>query len=328
MVCLLPVMTAAPLAGQGVRINLQSYTIGMDVPEAPALVALGFAPPVRLGSAPKPVSGSLLFAAGGSATTRAAAIDVSPYYIFFSGIRDLPAYRGNSIKARLTRVFTKTTVSLGAASVSDDPDALSIGLGLRATIHDPHDPVLNHPLPEDVAAAFQQAGVPLPDPEDESVTDRGVDLAPVFARARRAMRARSGDPQVSLGWGMRVRAAGGVQSSDSLGTVGHSGWITAQLATGARYDLIATAEVRDAFMADSRLIGTAAVRRKGVTADYQFGLRYDALNQVLHPALLLDARLATRLGTLVWVDTDAGADRRLRLGLAVRWFSAVDPPMP
>lgn len=311
------------------RIHLSRFVLGVDVPEPPALVVIGVAPPLRLGSAPKPLAASGQIGVEAGTTVRAAALDVAPYYWLGGGERNLRSYRSNSIGARLMRVLTKTIVSVGAAQASDDPGGMIVALGARATLHDPHDPILNSPLPEDVAAALAKGNADPAQPPDESVTDRGVDLAPVFARARRAMRARAGDAQISAGWGVYARAAGGVLAADSLGSPRHAAWLTAQYTTGRRFDVLASIELREAFASRSRLLGGLSLRRKGSTGDAQLCLRFDARNRVLHPAVSLDLRLGTRLGAVASVQTESGWDQRVGLrpvvfGLLLRWFPAED----
>jgi hypothetical protein len=331
MVCLAAAaLMAASTAAAQTRINVQSYALGVDVPEPAALVTLGIGPPTRLGSAPKPAAFSLQLARIGGSAVEAVALDVTPYFLLGGGVRSLTSYRSMSVGGRLLRVLTKTIVSFGAAYAGDDPRALALGLAIRSTFHDPHDPIAGTALPEEIAATFAAAGVAAPGAEHESAADRGVDLDPVFARARRMARARSGDVQVSGGWGVSARAAGATLSADSIGPARQSGWIAAQYTFGPRYDVIGTAEVRDVFDSRSRFVGGLALRRKGTANDVQVGARYDARAEVLHPAIVLDARLAGRLGALVWIDTDAdagrnGADRRLRLGVLTRWFAAADP---
>lgn len=328
-------LVAALVAGLGsassaaaqARINVRSFALGVDVPEPPALVALGVGPPVRLGSAPKPTAFAFELAMVRESMVVAAAVDFTPYYLFGGGVRSLDSYRSMSVAGRLMRVLTKTIVSVGAAHAGDDPDAFDLAVALRSTFHDPHDPIGTTRLPEEIAAAFGAAGVELPAAVHERLAYDGVDLAPLYARARQQARARGGDAQVSGGYGVSARAAGG--SGGGLGSARHTGWLAAQYTFGARYDLIGTAEVRDAFGDGSRFIGGLALRRKGDADDIQLGLRYDARNDRIHAAALLDARLADRIGAIVWIDSEAdeargGAERRLRAGVLARWFAAAD----
>ncbi len=325
----LGLVLASPLGAQEPRrINLLAYQLGVDVPEAPALVALGVAPPLRAGSAPRPTGVTALAAVRGAETVYAGAIDLTPYFELGGGIRDLASYRSRSLGGRLLRVLTKTIVSVGAARSSADPGATELGLGLRATWHDPHDAVLNLPFAEEVAAAFAQAGVPHPSPDDENVVDHGVELGPVFARARRTARARAGDPMVSAGWGLATRLGGGLLAGDSVGAWRHSLWASVQYPFGPRYDLVGSGELRGAFRTGSRFTGGLALRRKGPTADVQVGLRLHTGPAKLAPSLLVEHRLGPQVGAVAWVEVLEGrptqVGRRLGVGVAGRWFVASD----
>jgi hypothetical protein len=308
-------------------INVQHYALGVDVPEPPAFAALNVGPPMHLGSAPKPAAFAVQVSRIGNADVTALAVDVSPYFLLGGGVRTLASYRSMTVRGRLMRVLTKTIVSLGAARSVSDPSATTLAVGIRSTAHDPHDPIASTRLPEDVVAAFAAAGISTPGPEAESLGDHGVDLSHVFAQARRLARGRSGDMQVSLGVGLSGRAAGGSLSRDSIGTSHNNGWIAAQYVFGSRYDLIGTVEFRDLSKETSRFISGLAVRRKGAAGDLQIGLRYDAREKLVHPALLSDARLGDRIGVVMWLDTERAPDtstRQICFGVLARWFAAAD----
>lgn len=316
-------------------INLYRFILGVDVPESPALVAMGVAPThVLKGSAPKPITVSLLDAlVSSSRSTPGVSLDVTPYFLVGGGVRDLTRYRSGSIAGRLTRVLTKTLLSVGTARLPDDPGSPLVGLAVRSTLHDPHDPVLNSRLPEEIAAELTRQGIPAARPTDEDVTDRGVDLSVVYARARSAMRARSSDAQVSGGWGITARARGGVLDGDSLGATRHTLWVTAQYTAGRRYDILATVQVRNAFHATDRLWVGAALLRKTTMADVHAELYYDTQRRELHPGFAVDARASAHLGIVVSLSAQPDAPtlvgtRRLQLRTVVRWFAASDRPAP
>ncbi|MDP3766506.1 MAG: hypothetical protein Q8S13_00690, partial [Dehalococcoidia bacterium] len=108
--------------------------------------------------------------------------------------------------------------------------------------------------------------MPAPDDAEEDVTDRGVDLAPLFARVRREMRGRRGW-QVSGGWGLAARLRGAVADGDSIVSPRHAVWLTGQRTIGPRLDVLVTVETRDAFQSDSYWwIGTALLRKTTAVA--------------------------------------------------------------
>ena len=160
LVALYLVLCPATSAGQDSVVSIYRFVLGVDVPDSPSLVALGLAPShVLRGSAPKPLAAMLVATAlPDSGRSTALSVDFSPYFLVGGGRRPLASYRSNSVAGRLLRVLTKTILSFGAARVSDS-DATLLGVGLRSTIHDPHDPVLNSSLPEQVAAALARSGV-------------------------------------------------------------------------------------------------------------------------------------------------------------------------
>lgn len=321
--------------GQDVpKDNIYRYILGVDVPGAPAFVALGVAPThVLRGSAPKPLEASILHGFTGDAPLSGVAVGAAPYFLVGGGDRPLPVYRSGTIGGRLMRVLTKTLVSFGAVRMPGDPASTFVGLGVRSTLHDPHDPVMNSTLPEDVAALLQEQGVSSVAGTEEDVTDYGVDLAPAFARARRAMRARvgGGDPQVSGGWGMAGRLRGSTWHGDSLGTMHHNFWISAQITVERRFDVLTTVQVRDAFDARPYAWLGAGLQRKTALLDLITALYYDTGSRSFYPEVALDTRLFPNLGLVASLTTQATPDplvrtgpRQIALRAVVQWFYASD----
>lgn len=309
-------------------INIYRFVLGVDVPESPALVAMGVAPAhVLLAGAPKPVALSVLEALPSSGNwTPGLAVDVAPYFLAGGGIRTLGSYHSGSLRGRLLRVVTKTLISVGAVRDPADPVSSFVGLGLRSTFHDPHDP-LDSPLPSEVAAALARGGEPAPEPTEEDVTERGV--APLFARARRDLRRPSADPQISGGWGVAGRLRGSVLQVDSVETARHCVWLGAQFTPDRRFDLLSTIQVRNAFRSDAHLwLGVGLERRTTVT-DLLTELYYDSRARTLHPGIAVSARASTHWGLVGSVTTQSSSlagrtARRLEVHTLARWFYASD----
>jgi hypothetical protein len=97
------------------RINIYRFVLDIDVPESPALVAADVsAGSVRIGSQPKPLAISVLRGFGrDTGVSFGVALDAAPYFLAGGGSRTLDSYRDMSFKGRLTRVLTKTIISLG-----------------------------------------------------------------------------------------------------------------------------------------------------------------------------------------------------------------------
>ncbi|MEP0547387.1 MAG: hypothetical protein ABJF88_10685 [Rhodothermales bacterium] len=310
------------------RGNVYRFILGVDVPAEPAFVALDLAPTrVLRGSAPKPLSATVTGTFADDTMPAGVAVSVAPYFLAGGGIRTMESYRSRSVGGRLLRVFTKTVVSFGAAQARGDPSATLVGLAVRSTFHDPHDPALNSSLPEDVAALV---GHDVPAAE-EDVGGYGSDLTVAYARARRAMRARSGggDPQVSGGWGMAGRLGGGVWGRDSLGTLRHTFWLGAQVTLNRRFDVLGTVHLRDAFGSEYALVG-AALLRKTTALDLIAEVVYDTASQSLHPSLALGARVLPNVGVTAALTTQVPFDdprdgpRTLGFRASVQWFYASD----
>jgi hypothetical protein len=320
----LALLIAAPLSAQDTTtVNIYRFVLGVDVPESPAFVALGVAPThVLRGSAPKPIAASVLDAfLGGDQATPGVAVDVSPYFLLGGGVRRRSRLHAMSLGGRLARVFTKTIVSVGAAREPSDPASPRLGFALRSTIHDPHDPLLNTTLAEDVARELARRGIPDSVSTDEDVGDRGADLAPLYARARRAMRGRTGDVQFSAGWGVALRVANGVLARDSVGTARHTIWLSGQLTPTRRLDLLTTVQLRNAFRSDARAWLGAGLQRKTTALDYRVELYYDTKSHDLHPGVAVEARVWSRMG---FVAALSSQQRQLRFQTLVHWFYASD----
>ena len=311
------------------RVNIYRFILGVDVPAEPAFIALDLAPTrVLRGSAPKPLTASALGVFADDTTPVGVAVSVAPYFLAGGGMRTMDAYRSRSVGGRLLRVLTKTVVSFGAARTRGDPSSTLVGLAVRSTFHDPHDPGLNSSLPEDVAALLGSAQ---PDAAEEDVTGYGADLAPAYARARGTMRARTGggDPQVSGGWGMAGRLRSGVWNGDSLGTLRHAFWLSAQVTLDRRFDVLGTVQLRDAFGSEYGLIG-AALLRKTTALDLIAEVVYDTARQNVYPGLALGARVLPNVGLTAALTTQAPFDdprdgpRTLGFRASVQWFYASD----
>ncbi|MDP3766507.1 MAG: hypothetical protein Q8S13_00695 [Dehalococcoidia bacterium] len=154
-------LRVTPLAAQQAETtNIYRFIMGVGVPEPAAFVALGIAPSHALrGSAPKPVTASVISSSGGGTrSVTGLAIDVAPYFLVGGGVRNLESFRSNSIAGRMKRVGTKTVVSFGAAGDPAGAGSRLVAIGVRATFHDPHDPALSTDLPERVAAEPDAGG--------------------------------------------------------------------------------------------------------------------------------------------------------------------------
>lgn len=329
----LAALSSGAVAAQTTRatVNIYRFILGVDVPESPALVALGVAPThVLRGSAPKPVAVTVLDAfPGGTHAAPGVALDMAPYFLLGGGVRRVTRWHSMSLGGRLTRVLVKTILSVGAVRDPADPGSALVGLALRSAVHDPHDPLLSSSLPDEVAAELARHGIPDSVGSDDDVADRGVDLAPLFARARRAMRGRRGDAQIAVGWGVAGRLHGGALTSDSLDPVRHSLWLSGQYTASRRFDILATVQVRSAFRSDARVWLGAALQRKTTAVDYRAELYYDTRSHDGHPGLAVEARVLPGVGFAAGlasqpVDFAGTGPRLLVVRTLLHWFYTSD----
>ena len=288
------------------RIYAYRYVLDVDVPEAAALVALDETPlHVLRASAPKPLAVTVLDARRGGPSRRGAAVEVSPYFAAGGGHRALASYRDMSQRGRWMRVLTKTVVSLAAVEDPYDPDALGLGIGVRATLHDPHDPIGNTRMVEEMAAASP-----------------GADLRPTYRAALRRVRGRC-CVQVSAGWGM----AGRLLHGDSLRRVRHTAWLAGQFTLGERLDVLTTVQGRSVFHPDRALRAGAALQGKTRDADLFAELFFDTGDHRLHPGVGAELRPVPRLGVVAALASDAPpaglpGKPTLRFRTLLRWYYA------
>jgi hypothetical protein len=319
---LLPVDLPAQAPG---RINVYRYILDIDVPEPVALIALDRAPAhVLRASAPKPLAATIGSAHdSGGATTTLVAVDLSPYFLAGGGIRDLESYRSMTVWGRLRRVITKTTLSLGAAWDPADPGAPQVGLALRATFHDPHDPIPPRGgLVERVDSALAAQGI-RPEDDEEDVAAGGADLRSLYLESAREMRARC-CLQIAGGWGLAGRLGGAAFAGDSLAEVRHTLFVTTQYTFARRFDLLSTAQLWNLGDEDHLRLG-AALMRKTSAVDLTAELYFDSADDRLHPGVWLEGRLLPRVRAAASLGTDtdaAGGPTRLRVRTMFRWYMA------
>jgi hypothetical protein len=298
------------LAAGGQPVDLYRHTLGADMPESPAGLTLDLTPTqVWRGSAPPPLAAALATSSGWRHRRTGLALEFTPAYLIDDGARDLSRYRRNSLGGRLERVLTKTALSIALAR-EEDAAPIHVAAAVRATFHDPHDPVLNSDLPERLAAA-------------------GATEAEALLRASSvAMRARGG-VLISGGWAARGRLDGGVAAGDSLRDVHHLIFGTAQWILGPRADLLTTIQYRRAFRDDATWrLGLGWLRKSG-GFDLLLEAAWDTRAGALYPAVTTTARVLPRLeiqAALGAVAADSSEDTvaRARAALAVRWFLAQD----
>jgi hypothetical protein len=321
LACIL--VSAPPAAAQQQRspeacgtdtvINIYRHVLDLEPPESPALVALGATTSyTRAATAPKPLALSLVsMVRGAAAPVTGAAIDVSPYFLVGGGARSLCSYRENSIAGRMTRVGIKTIVSVGVLPLGGFADAVRFGVGIRSTMHDPHDPINNSELVRRLPPAA---------PDDELPPAVAAEPS-AYQDAARSMRARDRSI-VSGGWGAATTLVDGSFSSREGGWR-HALWLSWQRTLDARFDMLFTGEASLERGEASTYRLTTAARRKHGAADLLLEAAFDTGDERLHYGLSGEARVAARVRAAVGILTEPAAPpsggRVLRATVSVRW---------
>ena len=306
------------------RVNLYRFVLDLEVPESPALVTLGLAPTHALAAtAPKPFGMSV--AAEWDKAGRsfpAAAFEFSPYLLVGGGRRTLQRYRSNSIQGRLGRVGTKTVVSLGVADDPAQTGAMRVALGVRATLHDPHDPINNADgLPEMVSAL-------LPDNVSARASDiRGYSDAVDWSLtdAARAMRAR---PRwiVSMGYGVVGSVRDQTLERGNIDSTSHTLWLAWQRTLDENFDLLFTGQALRIFNSGTDFRIASGLRRKAAAVDLLGDLYYDTLDRGLHGGMAFSVHLARGIRAVLSLGSEpeadgAGSVRKLRVRSLFCWSS-------
>jgi hypothetical protein len=316
---------ATPRAGSGQEtelVNLYRFVLDLEVPESPALVALGLVTSQALAAtAPKPLGMSVAaqwHAAGRSFP--AAAFELSPYFLVGGGRRTLERYRSNSVRGRLGRIGGRTVVSLGVAGDPVHTGAVRIALGLRATLHDPHDPINNAGgLPELVSTLLPgNVSVHASDIRGHSdAVDRSL------TEAARAMRAR---PRwiVSMGYGVAGSVHDGTLERGKIDSGGHTLWLAWQRTLDDSFDLLFTSQALRMFSPGADFRIASALRRKTAAADVLADVYYDTQDRGLHGGMAFSIHLARGIRTVLSLGTepetdDRGVARKLRVRSLLRW---------
>jgi hypothetical protein len=298
--------------GPDTVINIYRHVLDLEPPESPALAVLeATTSHSRAGTAPKPLSFSLVSVRrGGADALVGAAVDVSPYFLVGGGARTLCSYRDNSVAGRMKRVGTKTIISAGVLPLGGARDAVRLAVAVRATMHDPHDPINNSELVRRLPPAS---------PRDELPPPAGAGDA-AYEDAARAMRARD-RWIVSGGWGAAATLEDG-SFSRREGNWRHALWLSWHRTMDARFDLLFTGEASLERGDASSYRVTAAARRKLAAADLLLETAFDTGDERLHYGVSGEARVARGVRAVVGILTEperGTRDRVLRGAAGIRW---------
>ncbi len=330
---LLPAL--APLRGQSADPAYR-FVLDYDVPESPALVAIGSATgTITRGSAAKPFVAQLVnqFQAG-EKVANGLALDLAPYFLYGGRLASIQEYRRNPLR----RILANSTLSLATAQDASDSASLVFGIGVRATLFDAHDllqdPELGRDIDDLLAAAANAEDAELL--EDDVIEPAGeeMDFGPAYARARARVRNRRGGA-LSLAWAMRGILKGSIASGDSIQDTRHTAWLAYRYALGGGTDLLAQLQWRQTETKDNSWKGGAALRantdRYAVAVELFFDSDPDAAaSGRLGAGVTAELRVTRGVSLVGQLATEpvAAGNRtasRVRLRTSVRWNATAEP---
>jgi hypothetical protein len=221
---LIGLASASLAADPGDSTPAIQYITDYNVPESPALVAIGASTEQVLhGSTAKPATAQLVNAfQTGDKIASGLALDFSPYFTFHGKVESVQEY----LRSRARRWLANTAVSFATMQDPTGRDSLLFGVGLRLTLFDSHDVLGDSVLAGQISralAAAAEAGEPA---EDDEITQGPpvAAVAEVHEGIVRALRRRTGDA-MSVGWAAKSEVRHSVASADSFATFRHRAWL-------------------------------------------------------------------------------------------------------
>jgi hypothetical protein len=314
----------------------QKFILDYDVPESPALIAIGAAPAnVIRGSAAKPVVAHLVnqFTAN-EKIDNGIALDFSPYFVFGGRLKSIDEYRKSAFK----RIMANTQFSVGTAQSTTDSTALLFGLGIRATLFDSHDLLKDKQLGQEIDAALAAAAsaVGADTLEDDVVThavDR-ADLTQAYDNAQARVRNRKGDA-LTFGWGMGGLLKGSIASGDSVAQVRHRLWLSYRHSFGGGMEVLGIAQWFENDSVGSSFRAGTALRTNGPNYNFAAEVFFDSNpDEVASGRFGIGAngevRFTRGLGLVAAIATEPVQDgnniaSKLRVRTSIRWNMSSAP---
>ena len=328
-------LPAAALRGQETDPAYR-FVLDYDVPESPALVAIGSATGnITRGSAAKPFVAQLVNQfQSGEKVANGLGLDLAPYFLYGGRLTSIEEYRRNTLK----RILANASLSLATAQDASDSTSLVFGVGIRLTLFDAHDllqdPELGRDIDDLLAAAASAEGAELL--EDDVIEPAGaeLDFGPAYERARARVRNRRGGA-LSLAWAMSGLLKGSIASGDSIQNTRHTVWAAYRYSLGGGTDALAQLQWRQTEAKASSFRGGAALRattdRYAVAAELFFDSDPDeAASGRLGVGVNAELRVTrgvALIGQLATEPVTVGnrTASRVRLRTSVRWNATAEP---
>jgi len=314
----------------------QKFILDYDVPESPALIAIGAAPAnVIRGSAAKPVVAHLVnqFTAN-EKIDNGIALDFSPYFVFGGRLKSIDEYRNSAFK----RIMANTQFSVATAQSTTDSTALLFGLGIRATLFDSHDLLKDKQLGQEIDAALAAAAnAGGADTLEDDVVSKGVDradLTQAYDNAQARVRNRKGDA-LTIGWGMGGLLKGSIASGDSVDQVRHRLWLSYRHSFGGGMEVLGIAQWFENDSVGSSFRAGTAVRTNGPNYNFAAEVFFDSNpDEVASGRFGIGAngevRFTRGLGLVAAIATEPVQDgnhiaSKLRVRTSIRWNMSSAP---
>ena len=221
------IVAVNPAFGQTSGAGIQ-YVIDYDVPESPALVAIGASvQQVAHGGVAKPATARLVNAfQTGDQIASGLALDFSPYLSYIGKVRSVDEYRASAFK----RWAANTQVSVATVQDPDGLDSLLFGIGVRMTVFDSHDLLANATLANEISKALAGAANAGRATSDDEIAPGPVleSVAAAYENTRKAVRDQPGQA-LTFAWAGRSEVRHSVASVDSFTKMSHLAWASYHL---------------------------------------------------------------------------------------------------
>jgi hypothetical protein len=311
-------------------LDAGEFILNYDVPESPALVALGITPSnILRASSAKPAVASLLnqFASHGQ-VENGVALDFSPYFVFGGRLKNITEYRHNGWK----RLAANTQVSFATVEDSSQQGDLRFGVGVRMTLFDAHDLLKDKTLGTDIDNALIAGAASLPTETEDEILPIGTytTLKEIYSKARDRVRSKAGS-SMAVGWSMSARLHSAIANADSVDGEQHTAWLSYRYSLGGGLDLLALAQAYACQDCHPRYRSGVALRANGRSWDFAGELffdsiRGDALSGRVGLGVNGELRLPVGLGLIASLATEpvegnGSVDSRIRMRTSVRWNS-------
>jgi hypothetical protein len=277
-------------------VDPNEFILDYNVPESPGFTVLGVNPnKVVTGTNAKPLVLNLLGQfAFNEKLTPGFALDFTPI-IFGVTFKSRDEYRSNYLK----RLMANTSVSIATVKDKIDTNSTKFGLGLRFTLFDQTDVLMN----EEVCELIEDAMVEFPsfDSGNDAISVHQIPaLKQAYLEARKKLLSKTGH-SLSIGYGLEGIIKNSVLSKDSILTKSHSIWVGGQ-STFKDFRLLYTYQSKfGSKLAPENLLG-AAIRTNRFDINASMEVLYNFKAQKFEGALTGEMKIVNNLSAIVGLN--------------------------